>query len=230
MTLDAAATSPPWPRCSSTRRTATVANTGPSHGKRVKLALTDPDSNAVVPAFAPRFAGEFMVTSQADQQQIFVQRTDGRRAELQVLNLSQAVDDTAWAALRTELLFATDATADTVDAVTGAVRHRASVIIAVTPCDAGDAPATCPGARLPAELPRLAEPADRPCQPPRADRPAPGAQGPDVHRPARRNGAAPSRGHLPGTRLSRRAAYGSAHPLEALRVGVQALGSVFGDQ
>src|SRR5215469_13928598 len=77
--------------------TAKVANSGSMHGKKVKLGLTDPDSNSVVPSFAPRFGGQFMLTSQADKQQIFAQQTStGTTLKLQVLNLSQSVDDTAW--------------------------------------------------------------------------------------------------------------------------------------
>ena len=49
---------------------ATVANAG-QRGS-VKLALTDPDSNEVVPWDAPRFAGDFMLTSQGDKEQIFL--------------------------------------------------------------------------------------------------------------------------------------------------------------
>jgi hypothetical protein len=32
----------------------------------VRLALTDPDSNEIVPLSGPRFGGDFMLTSQAD--------------------------------------------------------------------------------------------------------------------------------------------------------------------
>ncbi len=53
--------------------TATVANNGSGH-PQVKLALTDPDSNEVVPWSAPRFAGDFMLTSQGDKEQIYVQQ------------------------------------------------------------------------------------------------------------------------------------------------------------
>ena len=53
---------------------ATVANVGtPESGQTVRLALTDPDSNEIVPRDAPRFSGDFMLTSQGDQQQIFRQ-------------------------------------------------------------------------------------------------------------------------------------------------------------
>ena len=49
-----------------------------------------------VPWGAPRFAGDFELTSQADKQQIYEQMHGGA-VRLLVLNLSQSVDDTAWA-------------------------------------------------------------------------------------------------------------------------------------
>jgi hypothetical protein len=53
---------------------AAVANVGSGQGSVVRLALTDPDSNEVVPGAGPRFAGEFMLTSQGDKEQIFLRR------------------------------------------------------------------------------------------------------------------------------------------------------------
>ncbi|MFI5063955.1 MAG: hypothetical protein ACHP9Z_08260 [Streptosporangiales bacterium] len=125
---------------------ATVANVG-SHGKTVRLALTDPDSNAVVPAWARRFAGDFELTSQGDKEQIFSR--PGRSSGLQVLRLSQSVDDTAWASTGHGRLYATSTGGDTVDLVTGRF-SPGSVLVAVTPCDANGAPATCPGPGFPA--------------------------------------------------------------------------------
>ena len=125
---------------------ATVANIGPGHGKTVRLALTDPDSNSAVPWHAPRFGGDFMLTSQADKQQVFA-RFDHGAQRLRVLNLSQSVDDTAWAT-RGGRLFATDADRDTVDVVTGDFAEN-SIFVAVTPCDAAGAPATCPAPGFP---------------------------------------------------------------------------------
>ena len=59
---------------------ARVANRPAGRGhKFVHLALTDPDSNEVVPDYAPRFGGDFMLTSQGDQQQIFYSGSDRRR-------------------------------------------------------------------------------------------------------------------------------------------------------
>lgn len=129
---------------------ATVANAGPDFGKVVRLALTDPDSNEIVPASGPRFGGDFMETSQGDKEQIFVQPGRGRHhaARLSVLRLSQSVDDTAWARNPHGQLYGADTSGDTIDVVTGRFPVR-SIFVAVTPCDAGNAPATCPGPGFP---------------------------------------------------------------------------------
>jgi hypothetical protein len=129
--------------------TAAVANVGATEGKRVQLALTDPDSNELVPASAHRFAGDFMLTSQGDKEQIFVQPKGRLGSHLSVLSLSQSVDDTAWARSRAGALYATNTGGDTVDVVTGRFRPG-TIIVAVTPCDADNAPATCPGPGFPA--------------------------------------------------------------------------------
>jgi len=121
---------------------ATLANLG-GGGRRVRLALTDPDSNHVVPRSAPRFRGDFMLTSQGDKEQIYVRRAGTAAQRLFVLRLSQAVDDTAWATSRSGSLYATDNAGNTVDVVTGRFRIG-TVLEAVTPCDANGAPATCP--------------------------------------------------------------------------------------
>ena len=101
---------------------AKVANVGSTLGKTVNLALTDPDSNEIVPASAPRFAGDFMLTSQGDQEQIFV----SPHGKLYLANTGGG----------------------TIDVITGPFRPG-SVLVAVTPCDQNDAPATCPGPGFP---------------------------------------------------------------------------------
>ncbi len=123
--------------------TATVANVGAQAGHRVSLALTDPDSNEVVPRDAARFGGDFMLTSQGDKEQIYVRPPHRHRQRLLVLALSNAVDDTAWATTWFGRLYTTDATADAVDLVTGWFRPG-TAFAAVTPCDANGAPSTCP--------------------------------------------------------------------------------------
>jgi hypothetical protein len=127
---------------------ATVANVGtPQSGQTVTLGLTDPDSSSVVPWDAPRFGGDYMLTSQGDQQQIFVHGDPGSASSLSVLNLSQAVDDTAWPA-GSGTLFATDSTNNAVDAVTGGFPD--GPVVAVTPCGSNSAPGTCPAPGFPA--------------------------------------------------------------------------------
>ena len=117
---------------------ATAAN-GTSAGQTVTLALTDPDSNLVVPSSSPSFAGDFVLNSQGDLQLIFT----ANGTSLQVLKLSQAVDDTAWATSASGTLYATDSSADAVDAVTGPFKPG-TAYTAVAPCNANGAPVTCP--------------------------------------------------------------------------------------
>jgi hypothetical protein len=113
----------------------------PNAGKKVTLALTDPDSNGVVPSSSPDFAGDFVLNSQGDEQLIF---SDASGQNLQVLKISQSVDDIAWATSATGTLYTTDSTANTVDAITGSFTPG-TAYTAVTPCNANSAPSTCPG-------------------------------------------------------------------------------------
>jgi hypothetical protein len=116
--------------------TATVVNTG----KKTTLALTDPDSNGVVPSSSPEFAGDFMLNSQGDLELIF-SGVSGQN--LQVLKVAQSVDDIAWATSDTGSLYTTDSAANTVDVLTGTFTPG-TVYTAVTPCNANSAPSTCP--------------------------------------------------------------------------------------
>lgn len=140
--------------------TARVANVGATFGKKVKLALTDPDSNEIVPGAGPRFAGDFMLTSQGDEEQIFAARLGrarqpsvgaqadplGRRHGLGAEPVRQAV--------RRQHQPGRGRGGDRlvpgrVDLGSGHPLRREQ--------RTGD----LPGAWLPAELPRHAEPADR---------------------------------------------------------------------
>jgi len=113
---------------------------GPNAGKTVTLALTDPDSNMVVPSGSPEFAGDFMLNSQGDKQLIF---SGSSGQNLQVVNISNPVDDTAVATSAIGTLYTTDSSADTVDTLTGSFKPG-TVYTAVAPCNANSAPAVCP--------------------------------------------------------------------------------------
>jgi hypothetical protein len=119
--------------------TATGVN-GSNSGKKVTLALTDPDSSTIVPSTAAKFGGDFMLNSQGDEELIF---SPASGTNLQVLKLSQSVDDVAWATSATGTLYTTDSTSNTVDAITGTFTPG-TVFTAVTPCNATNAPSTCP--------------------------------------------------------------------------------------
>jgi hypothetical protein len=118
---------------------AKQANSGQSG--TTHLALVDPDSNEVVPSYAPRFGGQFMLTSQGDGEQIFVADTSGK--QLSVLKLSQAgSDDTAWPSGSSGTLYITDNSGDLIWKVTGPFK-RGEEVIAASPCDANTAPMSC---------------------------------------------------------------------------------------
>ncbi|HWF72501.1 MAG TPA: hypothetical protein VG186_04105 [Solirubrobacteraceae bacterium] len=133
--------SPPAPRSFTP---PSVANQGSKLGKRVHLALTDPDSVENVPSYAHRFAGDFILTSQGDLEQIFLSGLGTSHQSLSVLKLSDSVDDTVWGSKRTGAIYTTDSSVDGVDKITGPFT-RASVYVAGTPCNANSAPSTCPG-------------------------------------------------------------------------------------
>jgi hypothetical protein len=118
---------------------ATAVN-GSSAGQTVTLALTDPDSNMVVPSSSPKFGGDFMLNSQGDLQLIF---SGANGQNLQVLKLSNPVDDTAVATSASGTLYTTDSGADSVDAITGPLKPG-TAYTAVAPCNANSAPAVCP--------------------------------------------------------------------------------------
>ena len=118
----------------------------PNAGQKVTLALTDPDSNGVVPPGSPEFAGDFMLNSQGDQELIF---SGASGQNLQVLKISNPVDDIAWATSASGTLYTTDSGADTVDAITGSFTPG-TAYTAVTPCNANSAPTDCPAPGYPA--------------------------------------------------------------------------------
>ena len=114
--------------------TATGVN-APNAGKTVTLALTDPDSNNAVPSSSAKFAGDFMLNAQADQELIF---SAASGANLQVLKISKRVDDSAWATSASGTLYTTDSNADTVDTITGSFKPG-TVYTSIAPCNAANA-------------------------------------------------------------------------------------------
>ena len=130
-------TPPPTPLSPAPPSWCTPADTAcavPAEGSSVTLALTDPDSSEVVPHTSPRFGGDYVLDSQGDQQLLFMAR-DGRLSDL---FLNQSVDDTAYISHAGQTLYATDASADAVIAVTGPVSVGDAITVA-TPSGANNA-------------------------------------------------------------------------------------------
>jgi hypothetical protein len=120
----------------------TAASAPANAGAPSTLALTDPDSSTVVPHSAPRFGGAFLLDSQGDDQQIYTTDPMGG-APLDVLQLSQSVNDTAFIDAGDGALYVTDASANAVDRVTGPFRVG-QAFVAATPCGDNNAPSSCP--------------------------------------------------------------------------------------
>lgn len=129
--------------------TATVANVGPTERQTTTLALTDPDSNEVVPSQSPRFGGDFMLDSQGDKQEVYVDEPGRPDQSLSVLDLSQSINDSAWITSGEGTLYITDNADNLVEALRGHF-HPGTVFVAATPCSANSAPSTCPAPGFPA--------------------------------------------------------------------------------
>jgi hypothetical protein len=93
-------------------------------GQTVTLALTDPDSNAVVPEASPRFGGQFVLDGQGDQQLVFARGLGSSVPALTRLSLTHGgqragVDDIRWATDCSGTLIVVDNGTGTVYAVSG---------------------------------------------------------------------------------------------------------------
>jgi hypothetical protein len=99
-------------------------------GARVKLAITDPDSNALVPNDAGPYAGDLMVAGQADQQLVFAGGVGSGHISLTRLLLthpnastgvdeSAGVDDVRWVQSDNQTLYVIDNGTNRIYAVKG---------------------------------------------------------------------------------------------------------------
>jgi hypothetical protein len=91
-----------------------------------------------------------MLDSQGDQQQVDVRNAGRANQKLFVLNLSQSVDDTAWATASHGTPYVTDGS-NHVYAVRGGF-EAGTASSAVTPCNANTAPTPCTTANYLATL------------------------------------------------------------------------------
>ena len=99
-------------------------------GNRVKLAITDPDSNALVPGSAGQYAGDLVVDGQADQQLVFASGLGSGHISLTRLLLSHTntttgvdtpagVDDVRWVQSASQTMYIVDNGANRIYSVKG---------------------------------------------------------------------------------------------------------------
>jgi len=118
---------------------AMIANDPGNLGAGVKLALTDPAADGVVPSGVPRWGGDFLLTSQSDKVQVY----SSGPGSLWELKLSQAVAGTVFPTSAFGSLYVTDPASDTVDVVKSQAFWTDSTFVAVTPCAAKNASSSC---------------------------------------------------------------------------------------
>ena len=82
-----------------------------------------------------------MLTSQGDEEQIFVSDAGQPNQALSVLKLSSSVDDTVWPSVPGGSIYTTDNGAGTINRIRGPFRPG-SVFVADTPCDENEAPSS----------------------------------------------------------------------------------------
>lgn len=112
------------------------------------LALTDPDSNSIVPAASPLYANEFMLDSQGDGQLIFAPfgfSSATGASSLTELTLSGTggtsnpqVDDVRWASSDGGVLYVIDQGGNAIDKISGP--FEAGQVFAAQPADGAGEP------------------------------------------------------------------------------------------
>ena len=122
------------------------------------LALTDPDSNEAVPASAPDSVATSCSTARVTRSRSTYRIRARANQSLSALAISQSVDDTAFAT-GDGVLFATDPSSDSVDAIHRPVSPR-SGLHGRHPLRR-QRPGDLPGSRLSGQLPRDPRPDER---------------------------------------------------------------------
>lgn len=77
-------------------------------GQTSKLSLSDPDSDETMPSTSPQYAGDVLLDSQGDSQQVFVHAPGTSHPSATALKLPTQVDDTAVATSKHGTLFVVD--------------------------------------------------------------------------------------------------------------------------
>ncbi|MDR3585567.1 MAG: hypothetical protein P4L59_09605 [Desulfosporosinus sp.] len=99
--------------------TANDATPGAAAGATVKLNLSDPDSNNIVPAESTNYAGQVVLDSQGDSKLIFINNIGTANQVNTCLSIGNQVNDIEWATSTQGTLYVTDNADNKVYAITG---------------------------------------------------------------------------------------------------------------
>lgn len=111
---------------------ANAPATNEATGKPMTMNISDPDSNAAVPADSALFANDFMLLSQNDQDLIFDKNPGTTSQKFTLLPLSDQIDDVRWATSATGTLYVADTGANKVYAITGHFTPGAAYVSATS--------------------------------------------------------------------------------------------------
>lgn len=114
---------------------ASDASPGAAAGAMVKLNLSDPDSNNVVPAASSKYAGQVVLDSQGDSRLIFIKNIGTANQANTSLPIGNQINDIAWATSTKGTLYVTDNADNKVYAITGNFKKGTAFV--ASPSDSG---------------------------------------------------------------------------------------------
>ena len=94
--------------------TANDATPGAASGATTTLNMSDPDSNNIVPAESPKYAGQTVLVDQGDSKLIFSNNIGTTSQVNTVLPVGTQIDDTVWATSTKGTLYITDTASNTI--------------------------------------------------------------------------------------------------------------------
>jgi len=115
--------------------TANDVTPGAVAAAKVKLNLSDPDSNKIVPAESAKYAGQVVLDAQGDSKLIFIDKIGTPNQINTALPIGDQIDDIAWATSTQGTLYVSDTADNKVYAMTGNFTKGTAFVAA--PNDAG---------------------------------------------------------------------------------------------
>ncbi|AGK96709.1 LPXTG cell wall anchor domain-containing protein [Clostridium pasteurianum] len=99
--------------------TANDATPGAAAGSKVTLNMSDPDSNNIVPAESPKYAGQVVLDDQGDSKLIFTDKIGTPNQINTSLPIGNQINDIVWATSTQGTLYVTDTADNKIYAITG---------------------------------------------------------------------------------------------------------------